>query len=264
MKNISCIPILTELDEFLAFSRQYGAAFEYNDFFQPSVLDDAVVTRRIVNAYRDTGRDLSRDTLHGVFLDICVDSIDPLIFKASDLRVRQCMDIARELGLRAVIFHTNYIVNFNLETYRQGWVERNEAYWRGLLSEYQELEVYMENMFDDSPALLVELAQRLAHPRFGICLDVAHAGIFGASMEEWYLAAGPHVRHLHINDNDGLHDLHWAVGTGRMDWSQYNSWCRSQEYAPTVLVEVRSMGDLERSVEFLRREGLYPFPSLEG
>ena len=38
------------------------------------------------------------------------------IFKASDYRVRQCMDIAVKMGLKAVIFHTNYIVNFRLRS----------------------------------------------------------------------------------------------------------------------------------------------------
>ena len=78
MKKISCIPNLKEIHQFLSFSSQYDAAFEYNDFYLPQMLDDRIATERIIRAYRDTGRDLSQDTLHGAFLDICVDSADPL------------------------------------------------------------------------------------------------------------------------------------------------------------------------------------------
>ena len=72
--------------------------------------------------------DCSSDTMHGAFLDICVDSADAMIFKASDYRVRQCMDIAVKMGLKAVIFHTNYIVNFRLRSYLDSWIDRNEEY----------------------------------------------------------------------------------------------------------------------------------------
>lgn len=260
MKKISCIPKLEELERFLAFSSQYDAAFEYNDFFLPQILDDPIATERIIRAYQDTGRDFSQDTLHGAFLDICVDSQDPLIFRASDYRVRQCMDIAQKMGLRAVIFHTNYIANFPLRSYQKGWVERNEEYWSKLLQYYPSLTIYMENMFDDSPRLLAELAERLRdHPRFWVCLDIAHAKISGSPMIDWYEEMRPFARHLHINDNDGLEDLHMAAGTGTVCWQQFSKWCHSLSQPLSVLIEVRSWQELMASVRFLQKEQIFPF-----
>lgn len=260
MKKISCIPKLEELEQFLAFSSQYDATFEYNDFFLPQILDDPIATERIIRAYQNTGRDLSQDTLHGAFLDICVDSQDSMIFRASDYRVRQCMNIAQKMGLRAVIFHTNYIANFPLRSYQKGWVERNEEYWSQLLQDYPSLTVYMENMFDDSPHLLVELARRLReHPRFGVCLDVAHAKLSGSPMEDWYEEMRPYAKHLHINDNDGLQDLHMAVGAGTVCWQQFSQWCQSLNQTPTVLIEVRTWQELMTSVSFLQKEQIFPF-----
>ena len=90
-------------------------------------------------------------------MDICIDSQDPLIFHASDVRVRQSMDIAMRLSVRAVIFHTNHIANFRLESYLEGWLKKSGAYWRRLLAEYPALTVYLENMFDEEPELLRRL-----------------------------------------------------------------------------------------------------------
>ena len=92
-------------------------------------------------------------------MDICIDSQDPLIFHASDVRVRQSMDIAMRLGVHAVIFHTNHIANFRLKSYREDWLKKNSAYWRRLLAEYPALTVYLENMFDEEPDLLRRLAE---------------------------------------------------------------------------------------------------------
>lgn len=60
-------------------------------------------------------------------MDICIDSQDPLIFHASDVRIRQSMDIAMRLSVRAVIFHTNHIANFRLESYREGWLKKKRC-----------------------------------------------------------------------------------------------------------------------------------------
>ena len=62
------------------------------------------------------------------------------------------MDIAMRLSVRAVIFHTNHIADFRLESYREGWLKKSGAYWRRLLAEYPALTVYLENMFDEAPS----------------------------------------------------------------------------------------------------------------
>jgi len=248
------------MDAFAAFSVEYQAAFEYNEFFNPLLLDDETEKAHIIRKYLGIGRDCSDDTLHGAFLDICVNSSDPLVFRASDYRVRQCMDIARRMGLKAVVFHTNYIVNFRLRSYLDTWLGRNEEYWRKILKAYPEQMVYMENMFDDSPDLLMELAQRMAdEPRFAVCLDTAHAMISGSPLEPWLSAMRAFVRHVHINDNDGTEDLHLPVGSGVFTWNLYDSWIRSFQEKPSVLIEVRGFKALKASVEFMEGHNLYPF-----
>ncbi len=225
-----------------------------------ALLDDDVARERVMQKYLSTGRDLSEDTLHGVFFDICVNSGDPKIFAASDYRVRQSMEVARKMGLKAVVFHTNYIVNFRLQSYLDTWLEKNEAYWRKILREFPNQMIYMENMFDDAPAMLLALAERMAdEPRFAVCLDIAHAMISGSPLSPWLSGLKPYVRHVHINDNDGREDLHRAIGSGVFDWTQYQDWMMSFSEKPSVLIEVRGFNDLQQSVQYMQKEKLYPF-----
>ena len=253
MGKLYCIPSLKEIDSYLGFAEKYNACFEYNDFFIPGLLDDGAALDRIIKKYMSVRHGSSNDTMHGAFLDICVNSADIKIFEVSDYRVRQCMDIAVKMGLKAVIFHTNYIVNFRLRSYIDTWIDRNEEYWRQILKDYKEQQVYIENMFDDAPGMLKSLAERMAdEPRFGVCLDVAHACISGSHLEDWY-------SEIHINDNDGIEDLHNPVGTGIIEWDKFSRWCSGLGKEPSVLVETRGYVNLEKSVEYMQNNNIYPF-----
>lgn len=258
--QLYCIPSLLQLEEYMEFSEKYQAGFEYNEFFIPDLLDDATAVERVIKQYMGTGRDCGKDTLHGAFLDVCVNSADARIFAVSDFRVRQSMDIARKMGLNAVVFHTNYIVNFRLQSYIDTWLDRNEEYWRRILRDYPEQNIFMENMFDDAPTLLAELAKRMAdEERFAVCLDTAHAMISGSPLEPWLTGLKPYVGHVHINDNNGTEDLHQAVGSGIFEWEVFDRWIRSFHDKPSVLLEVRGLEDLYRSVDYMEANKIYPF-----
>ena len=262
MTNLYCIPKPDQLDKFVEFSREYHAGFEYNDFFLPFILDDPGKVQELIDLYLSLDRDRSEDTLHGVFLDICVNSDDPMVYNASDHRIHQSMDIASKLGVKAVIFHTNHIPNFRLKSYREGWLSRNVKYWRSLLAEYPHLQIYLENMFDEEPELLYLLAKELEdEPRFGVCYDLAHAFISHTDLSKWGDALLPFTKHLHINDNDKEEDTHCPVGGGTLPWDIYRSFidrCPADR-KPSVLIEVRGYEDLMASVIYMKEHKLYPF-----
>lgn len=262
MIRLYCIPKLDRLSDFVAFAQKYHAGFEYNDFFLPSVLDQPKQVESLIQTYLALDRDRSEDTLHGVFLDICVNSDDPGIYAVSDRRIHQSMDIAVRLGVKAVIFHTNHIPNFRLKSYRENWLNRNVVYWKALLAEYPTLEIYLENMFDEEPEMLCALAKALAdEPRFGVCYDFAHAYISHTPLTKWNDALFRYAKHLHINDNDKEEDTHLPVGSCSLPWNLYENFIDMipEEKRPSVLIEVRSFDDLTASVSYMKAHGLYPF-----
>lgn len=262
MIRLYCIPRLDHLSDFVSFAQKYHAGFEYNDFFLPSVLDNPEKVDSLIQTYLALDRDRSEDTLHGVFLDICVHSDDASIYAASDRRIHQSMDIALRLGIKAVIFHTNFIPNFRLKSYRENWLNRNVAYWKTLLDEYPTLEVYLENMFDEEPDMLCMLAEALKdEPRFGVCYDFAHAYISHTPLSEWNHALSHYAKHLHINDNDKEEDSHHPVGSRSLPWEQYQEFINTIPEAkrPSVLIEVQNYENLMASVSYMEAHGLYPF-----
>lgn len=254
MNKVLIIPDKTRIADYMELADRYKLGFEYNDFFLPKLLDDEKKLEETQKIYLDNNNIPSYCTMHGAFLDVTVFSDDSLILKASDYRVEQSLSIAENLGAKGVVFHTNYIANFKTDSYRRGFVERNVEYWSKKLEEHKDIQIYIENMFDDTPELIAELgASMSSNERFGICFDYAHAHVFGDehNIEDWVVRLAPYVKHIHINDNDYKSDLHLAVGDGLIDWNMFKYYYEKYFSESTVLIEVNGLEKIKSSLEFL-------------
>ncbi len=248
------IPDFLNLRASAELAKEQGLRFEYNDFYFPGILDNPDAVQERINAYLSLDRDCSKDTMHGAFFDVTVFSCDPKIREISRLRMRQSMEIAKKMGLRAVIFHGNYLPFLQGKGYDDLWLSYTEDVIRKLASEYPGIGIYMENMFDNTSDMLVRLAEGLSGvPEFGLCLDYAHALLNLGNAEEWMQRTAPYLRHMHINDHCFDRDVHLVPGDGQTDWEEFAR--LKKLYAPeaTVLCEVRGLGDTKRALEFLNR-----------
>lgn len=260
LKDIYLIPDMEHIDESLRLAKQYHARFEYNDFFLPKVyLDEAEVEKRIY-LYQSLERDRSKDTLHGAFLDVTIHSQDAQMREISRARVRQSLEIARRLGVRGVVFHANLIAGYYDESYLNGWFEASVEFFKEMLMAFPKLEIYVENMFESRPDELKRLAEAMKdEPRFGLCLDYAHATVFGKDVSHWVNELAPYIKHLHVNDNDLEGDRHWAVGDGQINWMNFSDILRKNNVDASMLLEVRGNGNWKKSVEYMEEHAIYPW-----
>lgn len=121
------------------------------------------------------------------------------------------------------------------------------------------MNIYIENMFDSSPEMLLSLSERLCvHKNYGVCLDYAHASSFGGNVDisEWASALAPYVKHLHINDNDLKNDLHLPVGSGKIEWSIFKKYHDKYFSECSILIEVTGTANQRVSAKFLEELGL--------
>lgn len=253
------IPNRTQIETSIRLAEEYGCAFEYNDFFMPEVLDDPKKQEEIIEFYAKYHSDFSNDTMHGAFFDVTIHSSDPLIRDASILRIHQSMEIAKRMGLRGVVFHTGRLAGFRSERYLRLWHDTNRKFFTELAETYPDQQVYMENMFDEAPDILAELAESMKDiENFGVCLDYAHAALTDFPLQGWIRTLAPYILHMHINDNNLKDDLHQPVGEGQIDWQMYDSLMKKHQIEATVLVEVSSCQGQEKSLSYMRQHGIYP------
>lgn len=255
IEQLLVIPKEAQIKEYLELANKYNLGFEYNDFFLPELLDDADKLEERIYFYK-LCKDMPRyNTLHGAFLDVTIFSDDKRIKEVSDFRVEESISIARQLGAKAIVFHTNYVTNFYLDSYRESWVQKNAMYWREKLHKYQDIKIYIENMFDTDWELLAKLGDAMKdEERFGICFDYAHAHVFGEieDIEQWVSALAPYVKHIHINDNDFVSDLHLSLGTGKINWYKFKEYYEKYFNKASVLLEVTGIEKTKESLEFIR------------
>jgi sugar phosphate isomerase/epimerase len=65
-------------------------------------------------------------------------------------------------------------------------------------------------------AAALDWLQDINHANLGLLLDVGHCLISGEDPAEVVRRAGPLLGHVHLDDNDGVGDLHWPLLTGRL------------------------------------------------
>lgn len=259
MKGLYLIPDRIRMEESLELVKKYHANYEYNDFFQGDILDDRKKQMELIEFYAKVRSDFSKDTMHGAFLDVTVHSTDRRIKEVSELRVRQSLDIAKEMGLRGAVFHTNRINGFRQADYLKNWEETNYRFFATVCEEYPNQQIFMENMFDEAPDVLLSLAERMKpYENFGVCLDYGHGAISEIAESGWMKLMAPYVKHMHINDNDGSNDLHLPIGDGRLKWKKFTKEISDYQMDTTVLVEVTGVEKQKKSLEYMVTNQIYP------
>ena len=258
MNNFLIIPDRYNIEKSLEIAEKYGFGFEYNDFFNPDILDDDTKTGEIINDYKKYSLP-SHCTLHGAFFDVIVFSSDSRIRETAELRIRQSLDVARRIGAGGVIFHTNQSPQLTSPAYINGWHDKNLEFWSRILPDYSDIDIYLENMFDSSPDMLSKLAAGLSSfSNFGVCLDYAHAEVFGGGADCWVEKLAEYVKHIHINDNDLISDLHSAWGSGKVDRFSFYECYEKYFNNATILIETNSFENKKKSFYFrLRRERIF-------
>lgn len=259
MKGLYLIPDKSQIEETIALAKEYHACFEYNDFFTGTVLDDREKQKELIDFYAKVRTDFSKDTMHGAFLDVTIHSTDRRIKEVSELRVRQSLDIAKEMGLRGAVFHTNRIFGFREANYLKNWEEANYRFFATVCEEYPNQQIFMENMFDEAPDVLIGLAERMReYENFGVCLDYGHGAISEIAESGWMKLMAPYVKHMHINDNDGSNDLHLPIGDGRLKWKRFTKEIEEYQMDTTVLVEVTGIEKQKKSLEYMAKNQIFP------
>jgi len=246
------IPNIDEIEGFLELADRYGAAFEYNEFFEPKIYEDKDETRRMIEFYKSLDRDRSRDTLHGVFYDISAMSNDSYIRDYSRKRMEESLDIADELNCKGVVFHTGLVAGLNVEAYLSNWVTGMVPYLRSLAEKHKNLQIYMENTFEYGPDVFVRLMESMKDtPNVKLCLDYAHAILTCTDTKDWFEAFRPYLGHIHINDNDLKADLHLAAGDGQIDYGIFKSLMDKEPVNARVLLEVNGLGKAAASLQHM-------------
>jgi sugar phosphate isomerase/epimerase len=193
--------------------------------------------------------------VHGAFMDMSPGSPDPAVAALTRERYRQGLQAAAALGAGYMVVHLNYLGLFKLDNYRQGWHQRQLAFWAAFAQEAAEagVPILLENSWEDEPALITAILDEVGHPFLRACLDVAHATLYGKlPIEAWIKAFEPYLHCCHLNNHDGQTDLHWPLGEGIVDYDEVLASLRGLAEPPLLVLELNNLNHVRQSLKFFR------------
>ena len=198
--------------------------------------------------------------LHAPFCEMLPASCDPLIVQAARKRFAQAYGFCRWFGVNRMVVHSGFLPRV---FYREWFVEKTALFWREYLSDKPETFcIAVENVLDEDPGTLAETIDAIGDRRAGVCFDLGHAFCSASEgtrvpPEAWIEILGNRIVHVHLHDNDGLHDRHWPLGEGKIPFERLLSLL--ERCAPKATYTIEGMR-CEPSLRWLAAHGCLKAP----
>lgn len=222
--------------------------YDLEIYFPASVLDQ--LERSDLEKLRenlDWGPSL---TLHAPFVDINPGAMDPMVRSVTQMRFRQLLDAAAILKPRVAVFHAAYD-KWRYSGRKDIWLENSVETWCKVVDSASRIGmgVAVENVFEEDPDALAMLIEKIGSRDFGFCFDTGHMNLFSTvPMEQWFGVLGKNIIEVHLHDNDGTEDSHWALGRGGVDFQEFFRLLRKHQPHPIYTIEAHDKDDVELSI----------------
>ncbi len=92
----------------------------------------------------------------------------------------------------------------------------------------------------------LRLLEHVDHPAMGINFDPSHTFPMGDYPNITVYRLGKHIIHLHCSDNDGVTNVHWRPGMGKIDWHAMFQALKDIGYDGTVSIELEDVPGVSR------------------
>lgn len=191
-----------------------------------------------------------RPYVHAPFFDLNIGALDPAIRQVSQQRLSQSLAFANQLNASVMIIHPG-VDKWRYPNLEQTWLNNAKVSFQALTEQaaVADCRLAVENIYEDTPALLVQLVEEIGSEWFGHCFDVGHWHLFGKlAMAEWLDAIAPHLVHLHLHDNHGKADDHLPLGKGSIDFTPLQCKLVQMSSLPSMTLEAHTAEDLGQSL----------------
>lgn len=93
-------------------------------------------------------------------------------------------------------------------------------------------------------------------PYLGLALDVGHANLFPDGVFNFLDTFASRIGGLHLHDNDGVIDRHWAMGSGTVNWPAFFARLKEMDYQGGYTIELSDPNAVLASRDYLKKIGI--------
>ena len=188
-------------------------------------------------------------SIHGP--DPCI-TFTPMDSEIADIvkrRFLQSLEACEALGADQMVIHSPFIFNGNPFLPHQDRMGHDSLFERAHqtlddivpLAEQIGCTLVIENVWDQSPGLLLDLIRSFDSERVQFCFDIGHAYIAhlngGPPPDYWIRESGAWLKQVHLHDTDGYSDRHWPPGYGQVNWTIIFEELDKLDHTPRLICE---------------------------
>lgn len=196
-----------------------------------------------------------RKTLHGMFFDQSVASIDPEIRAISQKRHRQSLEAAKAINADIIVFHSGN-KGMKHKVSQDKFKNSSIIFWKDFIKEFEDANItaVIENVLERDPNLILDIISGVDSQNLKASIDTGHANLFSeTSIKEWIKIYGKHLHHMHIHNNFGDDDSHNSLLNGSIDFNEIFKTLKELNLNPTIIFEMFKKDDLIESLNYFNK-----------
>lgn len=252
--RIFAAPKSPDIEQGIEFALLNHLDYEVPTFYYVENLDRK---EQEIARYRGLLRDFQGVlSMHGPIFDTNVVSMDPEILKISQYRYKQAIEVAKELDVRYLVFHSQWTPIYTAANATKIWLTKVTNFWEGLIDEHikdSNLTILIENFLDDTPDSINTLLSRVNSPHLKACVDTGHINIFSElSPIDWLRELGNHAVYIHAHNNGGELDSHDSFEKGLIDMEGFLNHIALLPQKLHLAIETSTVKGLQSSYDMLK------------
>jgi sugar phosphate isomerase/epimerase len=220
MKNIKDrIYIASFQKDAIETALKYNVGLEVN---QTCVSEDLDIQNRS-NILKSIKQDFQKANckhaiVHGPFTEIHPAAIDYRARQLAKERLEEAFQVCQALSINGMIVHSGWLP---FVYFKEWQAEKSAEFWQYFMKDKPDnFNIYVENVLEDEPYMMLSMMEQISDSRIKLCLDVGHANAMSKKdipVEKWIEVLGPHLGHFHLHNNYGTGDNHNDFSNGNLD-----------------------------------------------
>lgn len=209
MKKLAMIMDINKLDIQSLIDMNVGIECQS---FPQHILDDGY--EHIIQMYKEKLVNFNDIiSLHGSSFDLNPGSTDKKILEVTKYRYLESINIAKEIGAKYVIFHSQLNPLISVKRIRRLKLDNQIKFWTELLEEIKDIDItiLIENEYDDDYEELLYILKEVDSDKVKMCLDTGHVLAYSkVGLRKWILEMKDYIGYVHLHFNDTTCDSHDA------------------------------------------------------